>query len=64
MFALEFVVAMIVAIMVGTVVARSLRMSAPVTLVGVGIALSLVPGFSGVGLPPGAVLFIFLPVLL
>ncbi|SDB95103.1 sodium/proton antiporter, CPA1 family [Raineyella antarctica] len=64
MLALALVVALLIAIGVGSVVAPRLGLPAPVLLVGLGSLLSLVPGLTGVRLPPEAVLLIFLPVLL
>ncbi len=64
MLALALVVALLVGIGVGSVVARRLGLPAPVVLVAVGSLLSLMPGLTGVQLPPEAVLLIFLPVLL
>ena len=64
MLALTLVVALLIAIGVGSVAARRLGVPAPVVLVGLGSLLSLVPALAGVRLPPEAVLLIFLPVLL
>lgn len=64
MLVLTLVVALLVAIVLGSVVARRLGFPAPVVLVGLGSLLSLIPALSGVRLPPEAVLLIFLPVLL
>lgn len=64
MLGLGLVVALMVAIGVGSVMARRTGLPAPVLLVGLGSLLSLVPGLTGVELPPEAVLLIFLPVLL
>jgi len=62
--ALALVVALLIAIGSGSVVARRFGVPAPVVLVSLGALLSLVPSLSGVQLPPEAVLLIFLPVLL
>lgn len=64
MHALTLVVALLIAIGVGSVAARRIGVPAPVVLVGLGSLLSLVPALAGVRLPPEAVLLIFLPVLL
>ena len=64
MHALTLVVALMIAIGVGSVAAKRLGLPAPVVLVGLGSLLSLVPALAGVRLPPEAVLLIFLPVLL
>lgn len=64
MLALTLVVALLIAIGVGSVAARRLGVPAPVVLVGLGSLLSLLPALAGVRLPPEAVLLIFLPVLL
>ncbi len=57
-------VALLIALGIGSVVARRLGLPAPVVLVVLGSLLSLVPGLTGARLPPEAVLLIFLPILL
>ncbi|WP_226344317.1 Na+/H+ antiporter [Agilicoccus flavus] len=62
--ALELVVALCVAILLGSVVAQRLGLPAPVILVAAGALLTLIPHLRGVGLPPETALLIFLPLLL
>lgn len=62
--ALEVVVALCTAVLLGGLLARRLGVAAPVILVVMGLLLSLVPVFSGVALPPETLLFLFLPALL
>lgn len=64
MLALALIVALLIAIGVGSIVARRLGLPAPVVLVSLGALLTLVPGFTGIRLPPEAVLLLFLPILL
>lgn len=64
LLALALIVALLIAIFVGTVVARRLRVPSPAVLVVLGSTMSLVPGLTGVRLPPETVLLVFLPVLL
>jgi CPA1 family monovalent cation:H+ antiporter len=58
------IVALLVAIGLGNVVARRLRVPSPAVLVLLGSLMSLVPGLTGVRLPPETVLLVFLPILL
>ncbi len=64
MLGLELLVALLVALVAGTVIAERTRLPAPVVLVAPGSLLALVPAFFGVGLPPEVVLLLFLPALL
>jgi CPA1 family monovalent cation:H+ antiporter len=61
---LTLIVVMLIAIGLGSLVAQQLRVPAPVILVALGSLLNLVPAFTGVELPPEAVLLIFLPILI
>lgn len=60
----EIVVAVCLAIIVGSVIARRIGLAAPVVLVALGSLLTVVPALRGVGLPPETVLLLFLPALL
>ncbi len=62
--ALQIVVALGVALLVGSVVARRTGIASPITLVVAGLALALVPQLRGIELPAEAVLVLFLPILL
>ncbi|MEV4755929.1 Na+/H+ antiporter [Micromonospora sp. NPDC049559] len=64
MLALEIVVILGVAVLVSSVAARRWRVVPPVLLLAVGSLLGLLPALRGVGLPPEAVLLLFLPALL
>ncbi|WP_369045827.1 Na+/H+ antiporter [Sinomonas sp. P10A9] len=64
MLGLELIVALGAAVVLGSLLAPRLRISQPVVLIACGLALSLIPVFRGVGLPPETVLLLFLPVLL
>ncbi|MGV9212201.1 Na+/H+ antiporter [Micromonospora sp. RB23] len=64
MSSLALVVAVGVAILVGTGAARRLRIAPPVLLLIAGVLLGFAPALRGVHLPPEAVLLVFLPVLL
>ena len=64
MLGLELVVAVGVAVLVGSLLARRLAVAAPVVLVAVGLLLTVIPAFQNVGLPSEAVLLLFLPALL
>lgn len=61
MLGLELVVAVGVAVLVGSLLARRLAVAAPVVLVAVGLLLTVIPAFQNVGLPSEAVLLLFLP---
>jgi monovalent cation/hydrogen antiporter len=63
-FGLELVVAVGTAVLMGTVVARRTALAPSVLLLGLGVVLSVLPTFRDVGLPPDAVLLLFLPALL
>jgi CPA1 family monovalent cation:H+ antiporter len=62
--ALEVAVALGVAILVSTLLARRFRVAPPVLLLVCGVLLGYIPAFAGVHLPPAAVLLLFLPALL
>jgi CPA1 family monovalent cation:H+ antiporter len=64
MLALELIVALGAAVVVGSLLAPRLRVTPPVVLLAFGLLLTLVPVFRGVGLPPETVLLLFLPALL
>lgn len=64
MFALQLIVAIGVAVVVGSLAARRWGVSAPVALVVAGLALTALPTLRSVGLPPEVVLLLFLPALL
>jgi CPA1 family monovalent cation:H+ antiporter len=62
--ALEIVVVVLVAVLLLTWVSRRLRVNEPVLLLVGGVLIGLLPPFRRAGLPPAAVLLIFLPPLL
>ncbi|BCT78145.1 putative Na(+)/H(+) exchanger [Sinomonas cyclohexanicum] len=64
MLGLELIVALGAAVVLGSLLAPHVRVSQPVVLIACGLALSLIPVFRGVGLPPETVLLLFLPALL
>lgn len=64
MLGLQVVVAIGLAVLVGSGVARRLGISAPVVLVAAGLALTGLPALRSIGLPPEVVLLLFLPMLL
>jgi CPA1 family monovalent cation:H+ antiporter len=64
MLGLELVVALGAAVVVGSLLAPRISITQPLLLVLLGLALTLVPEFRGVGLPPETVLLLFLPPLL
>ena len=64
MLGLELLVAVGVAVLVGSLLPRRLGVAAPVVLVAVGLLLTAIPVFRSVGLPSEAVLLLFLPALL
>lgn len=64
MLGLELVVAVCVAILIGSVIARRLGLPSPIILVVAGSLLTLVPPLHGASLPPEMVLLLFLPALL
>lgn len=64
MLALEVIVAVGLAILVGGLIAARLRVTTPVLLIPLGVLLGFIPAFREIELPPEAVLFLFLPVLL
>lgn len=64
MLGLEIVVVLGVAILVGSGIARRLRVAPPVVLLVCGVALGFIPALREVSLPPEVVLFLFLPALL
>lgn len=64
MFALQLMVAVGIAIVVGSLASRRWGVSAPVALVVAGVALTAMPALRAVGLPPEVVLLLFLPALL
>lgn len=64
MFASELVVILAAAVLVCSLAARRTGLPAPVLLLACGIGLGVIPALAQVQLPPEAVLFLFLPVLL
>lgn len=64
MIGLQVIVAVGIAVLVGTVAARRLRVPSSIILVALGLGLSLIAPLRTVGLPPELVLLIFLPALL
>lgn len=64
MFGLQLIVAIGVAILIGSLVSRRWGVTAPVALVASGVALTAVPALRAVGLSPEVVLLLFLPALL
>ena len=64
MFGLELLVALGLAVLLGTLLAHRFGIAVPVVLLAAGLLLSLFPAFRGVGLPPEVVLLLFLPALL
>lgn len=64
MLALEMVVAVGLAIVIGSALAAWLKLPQPVVLVVLGAALALIPGLATAGLPSELVLLLFLPALL
>ncbi|MCD2195145.1 Na+/H+ antiporter [Actinomycetospora endophytica] len=61
---LEVLVVVLAAVLVLSVVARWLRIAAPLVLLVGGVPLAFVPWMAGVALPPEVVLLLFLPALL
>jgi len=64
MLGLEVVVALGLAILIGTLVSQRWGITAPVVLVVLGLGITVVPSLRSVGLPSEAVLVLFLPLLL
>lgn len=64
MRALEIVVLIGLLILLGSVLARRLRLPSPLVLLGLGTVVGFLPGIGSVQLPPEVVLFVFLPALL
>ncbi|GAB3273009.1 Na+/H+ antiporter [Sinomonas notoginsengisoli] len=64
MLGLELIVALGAAVVVGSLAAPKLRITPPVVLLALGVFLTAIPVFRGVGLPPEMVLLLFLPALL
>lgn len=64
MLGLQVIVAIGVAILIGSLIARRGRVTLPVVLVALGVALAAIPALRRVGLPSEAVLLLFLPALL
>lgn len=64
LLALELVVVLGVAVLLGSVLGRRLRIAPPVVLLVGGVLLGFVPRLREVHLPPEAVLLVFLPALL
>lgn len=64
MFAVQVAVALGIAVLVGSVIANRLHISAPVVLVAAGLLMTTLPTLRHVELPPEVVLLIFLPVIL
>jgi Na+/H+ antiporter len=61
---LELIVAVGIAVLLASLAARRLGIPSPLPLVATGLLLTLIPPFRGLGLPPEAVLLLFLPPLL
>ncbi|SCX58645.1 monovalent cation:H+ antiporter, CPA1 family [Klenkia marina] len=64
MRALEVLVVVGVLVLVGSVLARRLRLPPPLVLLALGTVVGFLPGVGGVEMPPDVVLFLFLPALL
>ncbi|KQO97691.1 Na+/H+ antiporter [Leifsonia sp. Leaf264] len=64
MLALEVIVAIGLAVLIGGLIAARLRVTTPIVLIPLGVLLGFIPAFREVELPPEAVLLLFLPVLL
>ncbi len=64
MLGLQLVVAIGLAVVVGTLAARRTGVAVPVALLVAGLGLSLIPAFGDIGLPSEVVLLLFLPPLL
>jgi monovalent cation/hydrogen antiporter len=63
-FGLEVIVALVAAVVVGTVLGRRYRVGPPVLLIFFGALLGLIPRFGGVRLDGEVVLLLFLPAIL
>ena len=64
MRALEVLVVVGVLVLVGSLLARRLRLPPPLVLLALGTVVGFLPGVGGVEMPPDVVLFLFLPALL
>lgn len=64
MFSLQLIVAIGLAVLIGSLVSRRWGVTAPVALVAAGVALTVIPALRAVGLSPEVVLLLFLPALL
>lgn len=64
MLSLQLMVAIGLAVLIGSLVSRRWGVTAPVALVAAGVALTAIPALRGVGLSPEVVLLLFLPALL
>ncbi|THG34382.1 Na+/H+ antiporter [Glaciibacter flavus] len=64
MLALEVIVAVGLAILIGAVIANRLHVTTPIVLIPLGVLLGFIPAFRDVELPPETVLLLFLPALL
>ncbi len=64
MHALEVVVVVGVLVLVGSLLARWVRLPPPLVLLALGTVVGFLPGVGGVEMPPDVVLFLFLPALL
>lgn len=64
MFGLQLIVAIGLAVLIGSLISRRWGVSAPVALVAAGAVLTTIPALRAVGLPPEVVLLLFLPALL
>jgi monovalent cation/hydrogen antiporter len=64
MFGLVVVVALVAAVVLGTVLGRHYRVGPPVLLIALGALLGLIPRFGGIRLDGEVVLLIFLPAIL
>jgi CPA1 family monovalent cation:H+ antiporter len=62
--ALEVVVVVGVLVLVGSLLARWVRLPPPLVLLALGTVVGFLPGVGGVEMPPDVVLFLFLPALL
>ena len=64
MHALETVVVVGVLVLVGSLLARWVRLPPPLVLLALGTVVGFLPGIGAVEMPPDVVLFLFLPALL
>ncbi len=64
MLGLQLVVALGAAVVAGNLIARRVGLAVPVVLLVLGLGLSLIPSFQGIGIESEVVLLLFLPALL